>query len=155
MAIADSPETVGITGTSTSPLTDSDLTHTLRRRPAAATTVPRDVADSGSKTADSGSKTDEDDSTLNDLVRDSGSDDSVTAKICEPGDNVRIGGSEASMDSVNAVQDNKGLGENDRGGDRSAAKFAYRPSVPAHRRVKESPLSSDAIFRQVFRPYLA
>ncbi|PQM40502.1 diacylglycerol O-acyltransferase 1A isoform X1 [Prunus yedoensis var. nudiflora] len=93
MAISDSPETIGITGTSTSSLTDSDLTHTLRRRPAAATTVPRDVADSGSKT-------EEDDSTLNDLVRDSGSDDSVTAKICEPGDNGRIGGSEASMDSL-------------------------------------------------------
>lgn len=31
-----------------------------------------------------------------------------------------------------------------------ALKFAYRPLVPAHRRVKESLLSSDAIFKQVF-----
>ncbi|KAI3964196.1 hypothetical protein MKW92_031721 [Papaver armeniacum] len=37
------------------------------------------------------------------------------------------------------------------GGDRStnfADKYMYRASAPAHKRVKESPLSSDAIFRQ-------
>ncbi|KAF7806745.1 diacylglycerol acyltransferase [Senna tora] len=58
---------------------------------------------------------------------------------------------------VDSVARNDGEGDKDRqevdgndnaNRDRSAGKFVSRPSCPAHRRVKESPLSSDKIFQQ-------
>ena len=37
----------------------------------------------------------------------------------------------------------------------SDMKFNYRPSMPAHSGVRESPLSSDAIFKQVWIVFLS
>jgi diacylglycerol O-acyltransferase-1 len=37
----------------------------------------------------------------------------------------------------------------------SEMKFNYRPSMPAHSGVRESPLSSDAIFKQVWIAFLS
>ncbi|KAH1201173.1 Diacylglycerol O-acyltransferase 1B [Glycine soja] len=67
------------------------------------------------------------DSSGDDLAKDSGSDDSINSDDA----------------AVNSQQQNEKQDT-----DFSVLKFAYRPSVPAHRKVKESPLSSDTIFRQ-------
>ncbi|KAK2412447.1 diacylglycerol O-acyltransferase 1A [Trifolium repens] len=108
MAISDEPQPVR----NTSILNQSSV---LRRRPSA--TSVNGLFDS-STTGDGESSGEE-------LVKDSSSDESVSG-------------------DQNIARNT----EQNRVNDISSIKYAYRPSVPAHRKIKESPLSSDNIFRQ-------
>ncbi|XP_014510119.1 diacylglycerol O-acyltransferase 1A isoform X1 [Vigna radiata var. radiata] len=106
MAIPDQPETIA-----------TAIEHsTVRRRPTA--TSAGGLYNSPESTDSSGE----------DLVKDSGSDDFMDT--VDSG----VGYSQPPQKHENKT---------------SVLDFAYRPSVPAHRRVKESPLSSDSIFHQL------
>lgn len=147
MAILDSPESLDTTSSSA----DNDNGHghrtTLRRRPSARSVEPLLDSDSNSFEAESAINDADDANLIGNLC--GGVVESASEE--QEGESASAGLSCGKEEEEEKMKENR-ESSNGKGVDAMAVKFAYRPSAPAHRKSKESPLSSDAIFKQVGSP---
>ncbi|KAJ8750996.1 hypothetical protein K2173_016177 [Erythroxylum novogranatense] len=125
MAILETPEGGSATADSGDDLltdsSSSELNRSLRRRPSAVRDLNDSIAEADN--SESGSSSGED--VMN-----------PTAAV--------------HTDGLSVTGKERGGGDADKSENRSETdmKFLYRPTMPAHRNIKESPLSSVAIFKQ-------
>nr|AFX71924.1 putative diacylglycerol acyltransferase 1 [Punica granatum] len=142
MATSDGNESLGAADSASSLSADSDPpTSSLRRRHAPAPAAAAAVSAFESENL------------VKDLC-DRSCEASPSPSSDDGNDPRSLGADHGSVDSANSVSDGGSVKDEKIGvsGEKSglehAVKFAYRASSPAHRKVKESPLSSSNIFKQ-------